>query len=106
MIGGPVDVELLPAFASVAVADETEVLEHVECSIHRRRRRGRIDLARSLDELGARDVTVDGRQDLEQDAALGRPAQPAGTEPATDVGPAIDAAIRVSARGGCARGSR
>src|SRR5512143_1366233 len=84
-----VDVELLAPLASVAVADEPDLLEHVERPVHGRRGRRRVDRPAALDQVRARDVAVNSGQDLEQDAPLRRPAQPARAEPAADVGPAI-----------------
>ena len=48
------DVELLPAVRAMAVAQDPELLEHVEGAIDRRRDRPRIERPAAFDELGAR----------------------------------------------------
>lgn len=87
-VGGlGLDVELLATVRTVAVAQEPELLEDVERSIDGRWRRRRIKLAAAFDELGARDVTIGVRQDLDEGPPLRRPTQTARPEPVADAGP-------------------
>ena len=64
-----------PPVGCVAVADEADLLEHVERSVDGRRDRRRVDRAAALDELGAGHVAVGLGQHLEERPTLWRPAQ-------------------------------
>ena len=90
------DVELLAPARPVAVADDPEILEHVQRPVDRRRRRRRVDRAAAFDELGARDVALDVRQDVQQHPPLRRPAQATGAESRRDLRPAIRARAAIT----------
>lgn len=84
------DVELLAAVDAVAVTDEAELFEHVEGPVDGRWDRRRVDRPTGLDEFGPGDVTPRLRQDLDEDAALGRPAEPAVMQTLADLGPPLE----------------
>lgn len=74
------DVELLAAIGTVAMADQAELLEHIERPIHRGWDRGGVPRATALHELRAGDMPIGLSQDLDHRPALGSPAQAALTE--------------------------
>jgi hypothetical protein len=84
MHGAGEDVVLLATRGTVAVADDPELLENVQRPVDRRGDRGRVALPAALHQLGAGDVALGLRQDLDERAALGRPAEPAVAEAPAD----------------------
>lgn len=82
--GDWLDVEFLPSVRPVAVAEQAKILEHVEGAVDSRRNGRRVKLATSLDQLGTGYVSVRFRQDIDQRATLGRPAQSTGAQPFPD----------------------
>ena len=78
---GRQDMELLAPIGGVAVAEQAEFLEHVERAVDGRWDRRRVDLATAFHQFGAGDVAVSPRQDLDERAALGRPAQSPRPQP-------------------------
>ncbi len=81
------DMELLATVGTVTVAEDAQLLEHIERAVDRRRDRVRIDRATALDELGAGHVAVGIGQDLDQDPALRGPPQAARPQSIRDPGP-------------------
>ena len=81
------DVELLSPIGTVAVLHQSEVLEHIQGPIHRRRDRGWIDDTAALEELGTGDVPVAAGERLDHRASLRGPAQATLTEPLPNAGP-------------------
>ena len=79
--------EFLPAIDPVAVADDPELLEDVERPVDSRWDGIGVDRATALDELRAGDVPVGLGQDLDEDAALRRPAQALRPEAIGDARP-------------------
>ena len=69
------DVVLLAPVGAVTVADDPELLEHVEGPVHGGRDRGRVALPAALHELRAGDVPVRLRQHRDQGPPLRRPAE-------------------------------
>ena len=90
LVTGP-HVELLATVETVAVANEAELLQHVERAIDGRRRGRRVVRAASFDQLGGADVTRRGRQGVDDGATLARPPQAAMPEVIRHVAPANDA---------------
>ena len=84
------DMEFFAPVSPMTVAEEAKILQHVQGSIHGRRDRAWIQLSTALHELGARDVTIGARQNLDEDPALWRPAQPAGPKPFANMRPVRD----------------
>ena len=80
-------VVLLPTVRAVEVADEPELLQDIQGSVHGRRCGGRVDLPAALDELSPRDVAVGRRQRLDDRPALRRGTQPSGAKAVTDLRP-------------------
>src|SRR4029079_8314416 len=76
----PGRVGLLAAAGPVAVADDAQLLEHVQGPVHRRRRGRWIDRPAAIDQLGAGHVALDAGEDVDQHATLVRPAQAPGPE--------------------------
>ena len=87
---GRLDVELLATVRAVAVAEQPEILQHVQRPVDRRGDRARIHGPAALDQLGARDVPIRAREDIDQRPALWRPAQPAGPKPFANIRPVRD----------------
>ena len=69
-------VELLAAIGAVTVAEQPELLEHVEGAIDGRGDGRRVHRPAALDEVGAGDVTIGPGQDIDERAALRGPAEP------------------------------
>jgi hypothetical protein len=69
------DVEFLAAVDAVGMAQDAEVLQHIEGAVHGRRDGPRVEVATALDELGAGDVAIGPGQDLNEDPPLRGPAQ-------------------------------
>ena len=88
MDGGRQDVELLAPVGAVAVAEQAELLEHVERAID-----GRGDRARGRSPGSARRARTPVTwpsvfdEDLDERPALWRPAQAAGAQPVAHVRP-------------------
>ena len=82
--GNRLNVELFAPVRGVTVTEQPQVFQHVKRPIHRRGDGAGIHVATSLDELGARDVAVGTRQDLDERPPLWRPAQAAGTQALAD----------------------
>ncbi len=80
-------VELLAAIGAMAVVDIAELFEHVERPVHRGWGGRRVAFAATLDDLDAGDVPGRGRQDVQDQSPLRRPAQPARPELIADGGP-------------------
>lgn len=89
MIGGRLDVVLLLPACTVAVADEAQLFQDVEGSVHRRGHRGRVQESAALDDFGPGHVPFACREDLDHLSPLRRPAQSAATEVAADRGPRL-----------------
>ena len=89
VLGRRQDVELLAPVRIVAVTHEAELLEHVERPVHRRRDGRPIARSASLDEIGAGDVAVGPRKDLDHGPALRRPAQTATAKLITNRAPRL-----------------
>ena len=91
---GRQDVELLAAIRGVAMADESKFLEDVERPVDRRGDRRRVGRAASFDKVGAGDVPLGPRQDLDQGPPLRRPSEPAGAKAVADARPVASARRR------------
>ena len=74
MLGLLRDVELLPSVCRVAVADETQLLEHIEGAVHGGWDGRGISGPAALDQLGTGEVTGGGGQHIDDRSALGGPA--------------------------------
>ena len=70
VLGRRQDVELLATVGRVAVADDAELLEDVEGAVHGRGDGARVEGPAAVDQLGAGDVAVGLRQDLDEDPPL------------------------------------
>lgn len=93
------DVEFFAPVCPMAVAEDTKILQHVQGAIHGGRDRAWIQLAAAFHELGARDVTIGARQDLDEDPALWRPAQTTCPQTIGDSGPGRGRTAAGSQRG-------
>ena len=89
------DVELFAPVGAVAVAEQSQVFEHVECPVDRRWDCGRVDLPAAFDELRPRHVAVRARQHLDESASLWGPAQAARPETVANIRPVRPAMSRV-----------
>src|SRR5262245_32646132 len=87
VLGRGQDVELLAAVRAVAVVEVAELFEDVEGPVHGRGGGLRVALATPLDDLAPGHVAGRGAEDLEDQAALRGPAEPARAELLPDVGP-------------------
>jgi hypothetical protein len=77
VLGRGEDVELFAAVRAVSVADEPELLEHVQRPVDGRRDRRRVDFSTAFQELAAGHVAALGghpRQHLDEEEPLWRPA--------------------------------
>ncbi|MDQ3127090.1 MAG: hypothetical protein M3Q66_01350 [Chloroflexota bacterium] len=81
------DVVLLATGRRMAVAEVAELLEDAERPIHRRWRRVRVALTAALDEFAPGDMTLSRFEDLEDEPALGRPAETARPNLVADLNP-------------------
>ena len=81
------DVEFLAAVRAVAVAEQAELLEHVERPVDGRGDGPGIDRPAAFDQLGARHVAVGASEDVDEDPSLRRPAEAASVELVADIGP-------------------
>jgi len=71
------NVKLLPAVGTMAVTDDSQLLQDVERAIHGGRDRRGIHGPAPLNELTARDVTVGRGEDIHEHPPLGGPAKAA-----------------------------
>ena len=92
------DMELLAPVGRVTMAEEADLLEHVERAVDRRGDGRRIQLTAALDEFGTCDVAVGPGKDLDEHATLRGPAQSAGVQSLANRRP------RVARRGACRSG--
>ena len=84
MLAGRQDVELLAPVCVVAVANEADLLEEVESSVHGRGRRPGVTGPASLDQLGAGDVPIRSCEHLDNRLPLRCPAQAAAPQHVAD----------------------
>lgn len=81
------DVEFLTAIEPVRMPDESDVLKHIERSVHRRWRRLGVLFPTAFDQLRAGDVAIRLSQYFHEQSALWRPAQPPFVQPLTHIVP-------------------
>ena len=92
------NVVLLATVRAVAVPDEAQILQHVEGAVDGRGGRGPVALSAAGYQLRRRYVALVLSEDLDQGAALGRPAQAARADAIGDPVPGAGGRI---AHDGC-----
>lgn len=81
MLGNRSDVEFLASIGTVAVPYQAHLLQNIQRAVDGRRDDARVEPPTAIDELRAGDVATRSGEDLDDRAALRRPAQTALTQP-------------------------